>query len=50
MVSPRHGVAEEPAVIDYTWAVLAFVVGSAFGGIVMALAIGLIKPTATRKV
>jgi len=49
MVSPRHGVAEEPAVIDYR-AVLAFVVGSAFGGIVMALAIGLIKPTATRKV
>ena len=37
--------------IDYTWAVLAFVVGSAFGGIVIALAIGLIKPpTAERKV
>jgi large-conductance mechanosensitive channel len=32
--------------IDYTWAVLAFVVGSAFGGIVIALAIGLIKPPA----
>jgi hypothetical protein len=49
MASPRHGVAEEPAMIGYTWAVLVFVVGSAFGGIVIALAIGLIKPPAAER-
>jgi hypothetical protein len=35
--------------IDYTWAILAFVVGSVFGGIVIALAMGLIKPTAAER-
>jgi hypothetical protein len=37
--------------VDYTWAIGAFLVGSAFAGIVITLAMGLIKPTvAERKV
>jgi hypothetical protein len=42
-------VAEGPAMINYTWAVLAFIIGSAFVGIVIALAIGLIKPKAAER-
>jgi hypothetical protein len=35
--------------IDYTWAALAFLVGGVFGGIVVAFAMGLIKPTAAER-
>jgi hypothetical protein len=35
--------------INYTWAILAFIVGSVFVGIVIALATGRIKPKAAER-